>query len=170
MPQTRPDVSWWQRLTQRIASSRPGAWLFSYTLHYIDRVLLGLSGGRLSIPELLAGVPVVRLTTTGAKSGRERTVPVLGLQEGENWIVIASNWGSERHPAWYHNLKANPEVELTVADETEPYVAREATGEERNEYWDVAVETYMGFEPYRRRSGDREIPIVVLEPADGTNA
>lgn len=150
--------------------SRPGAWLLSHTLHHVDRLLLGVSNGRYSIPEVFAGLPVVQLTTTGAKSGREHTVPVVGLQDGDDWILVASNWGGERHPAWYHNLRANPEVELAVADDPEPYVAREATEAEYEDYWEWAVDVYPGFRAYRRRSGDREIPIVVLEPAEGTNA
>jgi deazaflavin-dependent oxidoreductase (nitroreductase family) len=162
----RTDLPWWQRLAQRFASSRVGSWLFSHTLHHIDRVLMGLSGGRVSIPRVLAGVPVIRLTTTGAKSGKERTVPVLGMRDGEDWIVVASNWGDDRHPAWYHNLTANPSVTVTHEDRSEAYVAREATGAEYDEYWAQANDMYVGFEPYDERSGDRAIPIVVLEPPE----
>lgn len=159
------DANWFQRQIQKLAATRPVAWVFSYTLHHVDRLLLRLSGGRYSIPEVFAGVPVVRLTTTGAKSGRERTAPVLGFRDGEQWFLVASNWGGDSHPGWYHNLSANPAVELTVGDETRSYVARDATGDEREAYWQRAVETYGGFEAYRRRAGDREIPVVVLEPA-----
>lgn len=162
----RRDLPWWQRLAQRFASSRVGSWLFSHTLHHIDRVLMRLSGGRVSIPRVLAGVPVIRLTATGAKTGKERTVPVLGMRDGEDWIVVASNWGDDRHPAWYHNLKANPSVTVTYEDRSDSYVAREATGEEYDEYWERANDMYVGFEPYDDRSGDRDIPIVVLEPAE----
>lgn len=160
------DTNWFQRQIQRLAATWPVAWVFSYTLHHVDRLLLQLSGGRYSIPEVFAGLPVVRLTTTGAQSGEERTVPVVGFRDGERWFLVASNWGGESHPAWYHNLSANPAVELTAGDETRSYVARDATGEEREAYWQRAVEAYGGFEAYRRRSGDREIPVVVLEPAE----
>ncbi|MFB6171651.1 MAG: nitroreductase/quinone reductase family protein [Haloarculaceae archaeon] len=161
----RLEPSWWQRQMQRVAASRPGSWLFSQGLHHVDRVLLAASGGRASMPGVLAGLPVVRLTTTGAKTGRERTHPVLGLPDGEKWVLVASNWGQDHHPAWYHNLRANPAVELTHEDETDEYVAREATGQERTDYWDRVTDLYVGFEPYQRRSGDRDIPVVVLEPA-----
>lgn len=158
------DANLFQRGMQRLAATRPVAWVFSYTLHHVDRILLKLSGGRYSIPEVFAGVPVVRLTTTGAKSGEERTVPVLGFRDGDRWFLVASNWGGESHPAWYHNLSADPHVRLTDGEETRSYVARDASGEERETYWRRAVEAYGGFEAYRRRSGDREIPVVVLEP------
>jgi deazaflavin-dependent oxidoreductase (nitroreductase family) len=134
-------------------------------LHHVDPVLMRLSGGRVSVPEVLAGLPTVRLTTTGAKTGKARTVPVLGLPDGERWVLFATNWGGDRHPAWYHNLRANPEVELTYRDDTGRYVARDATADERATYWDRARALYVGFEAYKRRT-DREIPIVVLEPAD----
>jgi deazaflavin-dependent oxidoreductase (nitroreductase family) len=156
---------WWQRGLQRIAASRPGSWLFSHTMHRVDRALMAASGGRVSTAKLLAGLPTVRLTTTGAKTGKRRTVPLMGMRDGERWVLVASNWGDERNPAWYHNLRANPEVELAHGDRTDSYVAREASRDERDAYWERACELYVGFEAYRQRSGDREIPIVVLEPA-----
>ena len=113
---TQIEPRWWQRLLQRLASTRTGAWVFSRIAHRIDRVLLGLSDGRVSTSRVLAGVPTVRLTTTGAKTGLDRTVPVMGIPDGENWVLIASNWGGDSHPAWYHNLSANPEVVLTYGD------------------------------------------------------
>jgi deazaflavin-dependent oxidoreductase (nitroreductase family) len=164
MPGEQPSPSWWQRLLQRIPSSSAGAWLFSRTLHHVDPVLLDLSGGRVSIPQVLAGLPTVELTTTGAKTGKDRTVPVLGLPDDERWVVFATNWGGERHPAWYHNLTANPAVELAYRGETATYVARDADDGERDRYWDRARQLYVGFEAYEQRT-DRRIPIVVLEPA-----
>jgi deazaflavin-dependent oxidoreductase (nitroreductase family) len=143
-----------------------GAWLFSRTLHHIDPLLLRLSDGRVSIPQVLAGLPTIELTTIGAKSGKERTVPVLGLPDDEKWVVFATNWGGKRHPAWYHNLRGTPEVEVSYKGETKTYTARDADPEERSTYWERAKEMYVGFEAYQRRT-DREIPIVVLSPADG---
>ncbi|MEF8790953.1 MAG: nitroreductase family deazaflavin-dependent oxidoreductase [Haloarculaceae archaeon] len=166
-PREPPSPRWWQRLLQRIPSTAAGAWLFSRTLHHVDPVLLRLSNGRISIPEILAGLPTIRLTTVGAKTGKERTVPVLGLPDDGTWVVFATNWGGDRHPAWYHNLQANPEVEVTYGDRTETFVARDADEQERHAYWDRAKRLYVGFEAYRRRT-DRRIPIVVLEPSDGT--
>lgn len=169
MSRNRSDVRWWQQVIQRVAATRVGSWIFSHTLHHIDRVLMGVSGGRASVPKLLAGLPVIRLTTTGAKTGKERTVPVLGLRDGEKWVVVASNWGDDRHPAWYHNLQADPAVKVTDDDRTDDYVARDATEDEWETYWNRATDLYVGFEPYRRRAEDRRIPIVVLEPAETTD-
>ena len=163
-PQREP--SWWQRGLQRIAATSLGSRIFSHTAHHVDRVLLALSGGRVSTAEVLAGLPTIRLTAVGAKTGKERTVPVMGMRDGDAWVVVASNWGGERHPAWYHNLRANPEVKVTYRDRTRRYVAREATGEEREAYWTRAKRLYRGFEEYERRSGDRDIPVVVLEPPE----
>src|SRR5690242_5297962 len=101
-----------QRMMQHIGASRPGAWLFARTLHPLDRVLMRISRGRVSVPGVLTGLPVVMLTTIGAKSGKPRTVPLVGLGDGDKVIVIASNFGQAHHPAWYHNLRANPEAML----------------------------------------------------------
>lgn len=166
MGTNQSEQRWWQRLVTRLVSSRVGSWICSYTLHHIDNALLRLSDGRVSTPQLLAGLPVVRLTTTGARTGKERTVPVLGFRDGDEWFLIASNWGAEGHPAWYHNLKANPEVTLRHDDQTGRYVAEEVTGERRESYWRQANQLYPGYEAYRRRSGNRHIPVVVLRPIE----
>lgn len=116
------------------------------------------------------GAPIVELTTIGAKTGRERDVPVLGMRDGERWIVVASNWGREEHPAWYHNLKANPDVKLTYKGRTGRYVAREPTGDERDEYWRRVADLNPSLETYRQRSGDRRIPVILLTPEENPNA
>jgi len=161
----RSDATWWQRLGRRVAASRPGSWLLSRTLHRVDQSLLSASNGRVSIPGTFAGLPIVQLTTTGARTGIERTVPLVGFRDGEEWVLIASNWGREEHPAWYHNLREHPEVALTHDGRTAEYVARVADGDEREAYLDRAGEAYVGYELYRRRSGDRPIPVVVLSPS-----
>lgn len=155
---------WWQRLVQRIAYSRPGVWFFSRTLHYIDLPLLGLSRGRISVPSILAGLPVITLTTTGAKSGLPRTMPVLGIPDGDRFVVIASSWGRQRHPAWRHNLRAHPQATVSANGLTGSYVARETAGEERDMYWRRAVALYPGFLAYERTAGKRRIGVFVLEP------
>ena len=155
-----------ESIVHRISASRISAWILSRTQHHIDLLLLRITGGRVAIPKLMVQAPIVKLTTTGSKTGKERTVPVGAIQDGEKWILFATNWGKERHPAWYHNLRATPEVRLTHQDQTGEYVARDATPEEREEYWDQADELHGAFEIYRRRSGDREIPVVVLEPPE----
>jgi deazaflavin-dependent oxidoreductase (nitroreductase family) len=113
---------------------------------------------------LLTGLPVITLTTTGAKSGKKRSVPLIGIPDGDNYIVIASNWGQKHFPAWYHNLTANPRVAITRDHQSGRYIARETTGEEYDTYWKTAVEMYAGYAAYKRRTGGRRIPIVMLTP------
>jgi len=164
------DVPWWIRAALWVSATRPGSWLLLRTLPPLDRILLRISGGRVSLARIISamGGPVIRLTTIGAKTGKERPVPVFGLRDGDRWVVIASNWGREAHPAWYHNLKANPEVKVTAGGQTGEYVAREATGDEREEYLNRIAQLNPGLETYQKRSGERSIPVVVLSPSEET--
>lgn len=151
-------------MNQWLPASRIGATLFSYTLHHIDRVLMGLSKGRLSVPGVVTGLPVVMLTTMGAKSTLPRTVPLVGMRDGEKVILIASNWGSPRHPAWYLNLRTHPDAAIDVGRRRQTYVARQATDAERAQYWERATKLYRGFAAYAQRARGRQIPIMVLTP------
>ena len=153
-----------QRLLQHLAASQMGAWIFARTLHPLDRVLLRLSHGRVSVPGVLTGLPVIRLTTIGAKSGKLRTLPVVGLSDGDKVVVIASNYGQARHPAWYYNLRAHPEATLELPGGTGIYLARDATPAERQIYWRRASDIYVGFPAYQQRTHGRVIPIIVLTP------
>ena len=153
-----------RRLLLRLAMSRPGAWFFSYLLHHLDCLVLRLSGGRATLSGPLSGLPVATLTATGAKSGRPRSVPLVAIPDGERMVLVATNWGSERHPAWYYNLRAHPEAALTVGGETRPYVAREVSGEAYTRYWRRATAVYPGYAAYKRRRPARHMPIMVLTP------
>lgn len=113
---TRPMA--WQRAMQRVAASQPGSWFFSRWLHYVDAPVLRLSKGRVSIPALIAGLPVIALTTTGAKTGRQRTTPLVALEDGDRLVIIASSWGRKRHPSWYYNLRAHPGATVTIRGRT----------------------------------------------------
>lgn len=161
IPESHPSRL--QRILQKIPASRLGSTFFSRTLHYFDRRLMKATGGRLSLPGILAGIPVVTVTTKGAKSGLPRTVPLVAFADGERIILIASNWGQKHHPAWYLNLRANPRA--TVDGRQGSYIAREAGDDEREKYWEMAYSLYFGFRLYRQRAGDRKIPIMILEPA-----
>jgi len=108
--------------------------------------------------------PAVLLTTVGAKSGQPRPIPLLYVTDGENIVLIASNGGSPRHPAWYYNLRAHPEVQLLVNGRTATYTAHEATGAERARLWRKAVDLYAGYETYQQRTRGRQIPVMVLTP------
>ena len=108
--------------------------------------------------------PVLLLSTTGRRSGQQRTAPVLFLVDGRRTVVIGSNAGNERAPAWSHNLKANPDAEIQIRGERRRVRARVAEGEERSELWRKMNEQYAGFEHYDERTS-RDIAVFVLEPS-----
>jgi len=162
-PQTgslRPNTI--QRLIQRVAATPAASAVLSALLHRVDRYVLWASHGRATATSWLSGLPVVVLTTTGARSRRLRTVPLVGLFEGGNVVVVASNFGSRRHPSWCLNLRARPEAVLTYRGRDFSVRAREAAGEEYDRCWAMALQRYPGFQAYARRSGGRRIPVVVL--------
>ena len=107
---------------------------------------------------------MITLTTTGARTGVSRTMPVLGMPGGDRFVVIASSWGRERHPAWYYNLRAHPQATVSTKGRSRAHLAREADGEEREMYWRRAVEIYPGFLAYERTASNRRIGVFVLEP------
>ncbi len=128
----------------------------------IDRRLLKATRGRLG---LFVGQPVGLLETTGAKSGQARETPLLYVDDGPRVILVASNAGNTRHPAWFHNLRANPKVSfLRRGGHTGDYTARVAAGPERDELWARVNDLYAGYETYQGRTAGREIPVVVLDP------
>jgi deazaflavin-dependent oxidoreductase (nitroreductase family) len=153
-----------QRFLRRFAASGPGSWLFARILHHIDRPVYRLSGGRFTFASLVSGLPVVMLTTTGARSGLSRTVPVLGLPTADGIAVIASNYGQARNPAWYHNLRADPAGEIAVDGERRRVRAVEAQGEQRDRIWRQGLRVYPGWSQYERRASNRRIAVFVLEP------
>ena len=118
----------------------------------------GRIGGRVN------RAPVLLLTTTGRKSGQKRTAPVVYLRDGENVVVINTNAGNARVPAWSLNLKANPEAEVEVGRRRYPVRARIAEGEERAELWRKHNEQYAGFDDYQTKL-DRKALVIVLEPS-----
>ena len=131
----------------------------------LDLPLLRLTRGRVSLSSILTGLPVVTLTTTGAKSAAPRTMPVLGIPDGDRFVVIASSWGRRKHPAWRHNLRAHPEATVSTNGTTASCLARETDGEERDVFWRRAVALYPGFLAYERTASNRRISVFVLEPA-----
>jgi len=121
------------------------------------RASRGRIGGR------VGQAPVLLLTTTGRKSGQQRTAPVVYLADGENVVVINTNAGHAKVPAWSLNLEANPEGEVEVGRRRYPVRARVAEGEERAELWRRHNEQYAGFDDYKAKL-DREASVIVLEP------
>jgi len=122
------------------------------------RLTGGLIGGR------FGRVRMLLLTTTGRKSGRPRTTPLLYLEDGGNLVVIASNGGNPNHPAWWLNLKSDPQATVQVGRERRAVSAEEATGEERERLWRAVVDVNSGYEGYQK-STSRRIPVVLLRPA-----
>jgi deazaflavin-dependent oxidoreductase (nitroreductase family) len=157
-------VRGYQKLMKRLFRVRPAVWFLSNTAHLIDSFLMSVTNGRHSAAALLMGLPVISLTTTGAKSGRPRTVPLLGIPDGENMILIASNWGQGHHPGWYYNIRTNPRVEVTIQGQTTTYIAHKTEGEERQECWQRAAGIYPGYEAYKKWTRGREIPVIRLVP------
>lgn len=151
----------------RIASWPPGVWALSRSLHHMDRWVLTLSRGKATLTNILAGAPMVTVTTTGAKSGLPRTLPLVCVRDplgSASFALIATNWGRERFPAWYHNLKANPRAVCAFDGAGQAYTAREAEGEEYARYWELALEIYPGYRLYKERIQTRRIPILVMTP------
>ncbi len=104
------------------------------------------------------------LDHVGARSGAKRTSPLLYVHDGEDAVVVASKGGYPKHPAWYHNLMANPDTTVQIGTERRPVHARTATAEERERLWPIVVRKYHGYADYQARSKGREIPLVILEP------
>jgi deazaflavin-dependent oxidoreductase (nitroreductase family) len=104
------------------------------------------------------------LDHVGARSGAKRTSPLLYIPDGENVVIVASKGGYPKHPAWFHNLEANPDTTVQIGGELRPVHARVATPEERERLWPKVVETYRPYADYQGRSKGREIPLVILEP------
>ncbi len=161
---THNQRNWIQKVLLKFTSSKMGAKIASRVLHPIDKAILKRTKNRSSLTSILSGIPVIVLTSIGAKSGIPRTVPLLGVIKGEDVFLIASNWGQARHPSWYYNLKANPEAQLSIGKETGQYIARDATDAERKAYWAEAVNMYAGYAEYKKRISTREIPMLILSP------
>jgi deazaflavin-dependent oxidoreductase (nitroreductase family) len=152
------------RIVRRTAATRPMAKLYGVIQEPLDRFVYRRTGGRTTISSWMADVEITMLTATGARSGEPRTTPVLGLPDGEEMILIASNFGRPRNPSWCHNLRANPGVEVVFQGERRAMVARELEGDERELAYGRGEEVYPGFIHYKRWAGGRRIPVFRLEP------
>ena len=127
----------------------------------LHRLLYRASGGR--IGGRLWDLPVVLLTTTGRQSGKQRTVPLCSLRDGDDVVVIASYGGLDRPPAWWLNLEANPQAELLSGRVRRAVTARNADPDERARLWAEVTARAPGYLEYERRTS-REIPVVILQP------
>ena len=129
----------------------------------IDRRLIPLTRGRVKVA---MGQPILLLHTRGARSGQERTTPLLYTPHRGGFIVVASKAGAEHNPAWYHNLRAHPDaVAVEIGGRRIPVRSRVIEGAERDELWRIVNDNYNGYETYQGRARNRVIPVVLLEPA-----
>ncbi len=111
----------------------------------------------------IKGRAVVLLTTRGARTGKLRKVPLMRVEHEGNYAIVASLGGAPKHPVWYHNVKAEPLVELQDGTVTSDFKAREVDGEEKAIWWDRAVAAYPDYADYQKKT-TRQIPVFVLEP------
>jgi deazaflavin-dependent oxidoreductase (nitroreductase family) len=155
-------MSPFERALERFAASKPGGWFFVNVANRIDPPLMKLTRGWVH-----SGVnqPVLLLRTVGAKSGKPRETPLLYMTDGDRIVLVGSKAGDLRHPGWYHNVRAHPDVEVFARGRSGRYRAHEAEGEERERLWKVALDRYAGYDVYQERAGSRRIPVVVLERA-----
>jgi deazaflavin-dependent oxidoreductase (nitroreductase family) len=141
------------------ASAQPGAWRALQSTHI---AIFRASGRRLGTE--LRGLKFLFLHHFGAKSGVERVTPLVYVEDGANLAIIASKGGDRRHPAWFHNLKATPDVRVELRGEVRNVRARVAAGEERERLWKKATKVWPEYDNYQARAPHRKIPVVVLEP------
>ncbi|HMU92433.1 MAG TPA: nitroreductase/quinone reductase family protein [Anaerolineales bacterium] len=155
--------NFFQKFVHRFLMMRWVSAFLAVSLHRLDAIVLKLSRGRHTVTELV-GLPIIQITTIGAKSGEPRTMPLVSLFDGEKIALIGSNFGRQHNPGWYYNLKANPQCVVQTHGREQKFIARQAVGEEREKYWQMAVSYYKGYELYKVRAAHRQIPVMVLEP------
>ncbi|MFE5032588.1 nitroreductase family deazaflavin-dependent oxidoreductase [Streptomyces sp. NPDC056683] len=135
----------------------PAAWVREQVELYEN------SGGKEGNTLMDTGLPVILLTTLGAKSGKIRKTPLMRVEHDGKYAIVASQGGAPKHPVWYFNVKSHPVVELQDGPVKQDMTAREVTGAEKAEWWDRAVAAYPPYADYQKKT-NREIPVFVLEP------
>jgi deazaflavin-dependent oxidoreductase (nitroreductase family) len=151
-------VTAYQRLLQRLGHFRVFAWAGVRLLTPLEKWFFARTGGR-----LLSAGPVLVLTTVGRRSGVLRATPLLYVEDGEDLVVIGSNWGQRHHPAWSANLLAHPEASVVVGGDRREVYARLASPEENARLWPRLLAVWPAYQTYARRSG-RDLRIFVLSP------
>ncbi len=159
------EANAWDRALRRFAATGPGSWLFTRTLDHLDRWTFRATRGKHMFSSLLSELPVAMVTTTGARSGEPRTVPLLAMRTPDGMAIIGSWYGNAKHPAWRHNLRANSAGEVDVDGERWRFRAEEVEDERRERIWQEALRTYPGFTAYAKRAAPRRISVFVLHPA-----
>jgi deazaflavin-dependent oxidoreductase (nitroreductase family) len=142
--------------------------LVTKLMNVTHRAALALTGGRLG--NEVMGMPAVEVHTTGRKSGQRRSVMLTApIHDPDRIVLVASKGGDARHPDWYHNVVAHPDIEITDRGTTRPMRARTATPDEKAELWPRITAAYRGYAGYQKRTG-RDIPVVICEPRSLTDS
>jgi deazaflavin-dependent oxidoreductase (nitroreductase family) len=157
------------RLVQRFAATTAGGWVFSRTLRHLDDVVKRISGGRTSAPALLAGLPVLEVTTTGRRSGQPRTSHLIAVPVRDELALLGTNFGQASTPAWVLNLEADARATVSYRHRSLDVAARAATAAEADEVMRSADGIYPGYRRYRERITGRRVRIFVLEPTRGSD-
>jgi deazaflavin-dependent oxidoreductase (nitroreductase family) len=146
----------------KFAFTSTGQWYLRHVAPRIDSALIRRTRGRVSS---MGNWPrAVVLTHIGAKSGIERATPLIYFTDGDRVILVASNYGGTRHPAWYHNVLANPTVTLCGGGYEGRFLGQEVTGVEYDRLWELAKHWIPGYSKYEASSGDRKIPLFAFKP------
>ena len=151
-----------RRFVRTMVATRMGSWCARHLLHHLDRTAFRWSRGRFTVTALVAGLPVVMLTTTGSRTGLPRSVPVLGFPMASQIAVAAGNFGSRQEPGWCLNLRKNPRATILIDGHMRAVMAEEVAGERREQVGQRAVAIYPGAREYARRAGTREIGVFIL--------
>ncbi|MGA7134553.1 MAG: nitroreductase/quinone reductase family protein [Mycobacterium sp.] len=153
----------WKRGLARLTSTKPGAAVHRTIAAPLDAAVMKITGGRANLA--VGAMPLVVLASTGARSGQLREVPLGYFTDGDDVILIASNYGGVRHPGWYHNLVTDPQCELHIGPRGGRFVARETESADHDRLFDLAVDFYPGYAKYAERvNGIRAIRILRLSP------
>ena len=145
--------------TTDMGSAPPPRWVLK-TFTKLNVLVYRLSGGRLM--NTLAGLPIILVKMTGAKSGKPRTIPLMYVPHDKGFILVASQGGAPKHPVWYYNLVKYPRVEITQGGKTSTLKARRVSDEEKAELWPTCVKYYPPYQQYQNRT-DRNIPVFLCE-------
>jgi len=141
--------------------------ILAKALYPMDKALFKVTGGRATVPGLIAGLPVLMLATTGARSGLTKVMPLIGIPIENNLAIIGTNYGQQLTPGWVFNLEANPAATVAYRDKTVPVTARRADHQETERAFDRAADLFPGYATYRLRAQHRVIRVFVLESATG---
>jgi len=159
-PRWKNTLTWWAG--GRLAATETGLALWRRFAAPLEAPFIKLTRGRL---RLNPAIPIVVLTSTGARSGQRREIPLAYFTDGDDVILIASNYGGQRHPAWYHNLIAHPDCELSIGPRGGHFLAHEVTGADRDRLYALAADRLAKvFAVEEQRSGARKIPVLRLSP------